>query len=185
MCTLNITPFFPLRIFKFECTDHYINAMDSSNERMKTLLSVSIAEHDYSLNKKQKNRKGSSKLEQEEAAFELQVQLNNYPGDVDPNEPLYCFCRRVSFGRMIGCENETCKYEWFHFDCVGVQDPEPEQWWCDDCKPGESDAEATGPKGGPESYAEQSGIDDAGKEVLQADANEDGGNDGSVDQLPS
>ena len=24
---------------------------------------------------------------------------------VDPNEPLYCFCRRVSYGKMVGCDN--------------------------------------------------------------------------------
>ncbi|OQS03360.1 trafficking protein particle complex subunit [Thraustotheca clavata] len=39
---------------------------------------------------------------------------------IDPNEPLYCHCRRVSYGQMIGCDNEDCKYEWFHFDCVGL-----------------------------------------------------------------
>lgn len=24
---------------------------------------------------------------------------------IDPNEPLYCFCKRVSFGEMVGCDN--------------------------------------------------------------------------------
>ena len=39
---------------------------------------------------------------------------------VDPNEPTYCVCNRVSFGEMIACENETCAVEWFHFACVGL-----------------------------------------------------------------
>ncbi len=28
------------------------------------------------------------------------------------NEPLYCYCQRVSFGEMIGCDDDYCKYEW-------------------------------------------------------------------------
>ena len=25
---------------------------------------------------------------------------------VDPNEPTYCFCHQVSYGEMIGCDNQ-------------------------------------------------------------------------------
>ena len=28
---------------------------------------------------------------------------------IDPNEPTYCFCNRVSFGEMIACDNDHCK----------------------------------------------------------------------------
>eukprot|EP00753_Platysulcus_tardus_P017716 PLAT6467.1.p1 GENE.PLAT6467.1~~PLAT6467.1.p1 ORF type:complete len:290 (+),score=93.82 PLAT6467.1:85-870(+) len=38
---------------------------------------------------------------------------------VDPNEPLYCICRKVSYGAMVGCDNDDCPIEWFHFECVG------------------------------------------------------------------
>ncbi|KAF9897263.1 Inhibitor of growth protein 5, partial [Lobosporangium transversale] len=27
--------------------------------------------------------------------------------DIDPNEPLYCFCQQVSFGDMVGCDNDS------------------------------------------------------------------------------
>jgi hypothetical protein len=39
---------------------------------------------------------------------------------VDPNEPVYCTCRRVSFGNMIACENPDCLIEWYHFTCVNL-----------------------------------------------------------------
>ena len=26
---------------------------------------------------------------------------------IDPNEPTYCICNRVSFGNMIACDNEN------------------------------------------------------------------------------
>lgn len=32
----------------------------------------------------------------------------------EKDEELYCFCQRQSFGEMIGCDNPTCQYEWFH-----------------------------------------------------------------------
>lgn len=39
----------------------------------------------------------------------------------DPNEPRYCYCNRVSFGEMVGCDGEECKIEWFHLECVGLR----------------------------------------------------------------
>ncbi|ODV85598.1 hypothetical protein CANARDRAFT_188556, partial [[Candida] arabinofermentans NRRL YB-2248] len=47
-------------------------------------------------------------------------------------EELYCVCRGPSTGRMIACDNPTCKYEWFHYKCVGIyKDPEPnKRWFC-------------------------------------------------------
>jgi len=33
--------------------------------------------------------------------------LSNYIPTVDPNEPLYCTCRQVSYGEMIGCDGEV------------------------------------------------------------------------------
>uniref|UniRef100_H3G7E0 Inhibitor of growth protein n=1 Tax=Phytophthora ramorum TaxID=164328 RepID=H3G7E0_PHYRM len=52
---------------------------------------------------------------------------------IDPNEPIYCSCRRVSFGQMVGCDNDDCKYEWFHFSCVGLTDQPAGKWYCQDC----------------------------------------------------
>ncbi|RPA87609.1 hypothetical protein BJ508DRAFT_410368 [Ascobolus immersus RN42] len=46
----------------------------------------------------------------------------------------YCFCNSVSWGNMVGCDNDDCKYEWFHWSCVGI-DKEPEgQWFCSECQ---------------------------------------------------
>ncbi|TMW69521.1 hypothetical protein Poli38472_001677 [Pythium oligandrum] len=53
---------------------------------------------------------------------------------IDPNEPIYCHCRRVSYGQMVGCDNDDCKYEWFHFECVGLTDQPQGTWYCNDCK---------------------------------------------------
>jgi len=52
---------------------------------------------------------------------------------IDPNEPTYCICNRVSFGEMVGCDNIDCKVEWFHFECVGLTHPPKGKWYCPDC----------------------------------------------------
>ncbi|GEQ68024.1 hypothetical protein JCM33374_g1690 [Metschnikowia sp. JCM 33374] len=58
-------------------------------------------------------------------------------GAEDADNNLYCFCQRVSFGEMIGCDNDDCKYEWFHWECVGITSPpnDDEIWYCPDCGP--------------------------------------------------
>ncbi|ORY66625.1 hypothetical protein BCR35DRAFT_282865 [Leucosporidium creatinivorum] len=53
----------------------------------------------------------------------------------DPTEPTYCYCDRVSFGDMIGCENEDCLREWFHMECVGLTAAPSGVWFCRDCGP--------------------------------------------------
>jgi len=56
---------------------------------------------------------------------------------VSPGEPTYCFCNRVSFGEMIGCDNQNCQIEWFHIECVGITSEmlrsTKEKWYCPDC----------------------------------------------------
>lgn len=47
---------------------------------------------------------------------------------------LYCFCRQVSYGNMIACDNKDCKYEWFHWGCVGLTAPPKGIWYCPDCR---------------------------------------------------
>ena len=73
---------------------------------------------------------------------------------VDPNEPRYCVCGDVSWGTMIACDNTDdvssrpgwtprytlmnlqCDREWFHLECVNLQDMPPRRtkWYCPDCR---------------------------------------------------
>jgi chromatin modification-related protein YNG2 len=60
------------------------------------------------------------------------AESNGHGGDEDKN--LYCFCQNVSFGEMVGCDNDDCKYEWFHYECVGLKEPPKGKWYCSDCQ---------------------------------------------------
>lgn len=35
-------------------------------------------------------------------------------------EQRYCYCNQISYGEMVGCDNDDCPREWFHLDCVGL-----------------------------------------------------------------
>lgn len=64
--------------------------------------------------------------------FENEPVLNMMP--VDPNEPTYCYCQRVSFGNMVACDNTQCDIEWFHFECVGLMEKPKSNWYCSICR---------------------------------------------------
>jgi chromatin modification-related protein YNG2 len=66
-------------------------------------------------------------------AFELDEHGAN-EGEDEKDENLYCFCQKVSYGEMIGCDSDECKFEWFHLDCVGLSKPLPQVWYCSDCQ---------------------------------------------------
>lgn len=75
-------------------------------------------------------------------------------GDIDADEPTYCYCNSVSYGEMVACDADTCAREWFHLACVGLKvapgsksehasyiyvdtgrklNPTA-KWYCEDCK---------------------------------------------------
>ncbi|KDQ64185.1 hypothetical protein JAAARDRAFT_43346 [Jaapia argillacea MUCL 33604] len=71
------------------------------------------------------------------------------------DKELYCFCQKLSYGEMIGCDNTGCRYQWFHLSCVNLKPPLPETWYCDECikngdaKPGyTANSASTGGSGG-------------------------------------
>ncbi|XP_076801115.1 inhibitor of growth protein 3-like isoform X2 [Clavelina lepadiformis] len=51
----------------------------------------------------------------------------------DPNEPRYCICNQVSYGEMVGCDNDKCPIEWFHYGCVELSEAPKGKWYCPQC----------------------------------------------------
>ncbi len=104
----------------YDIIDKKIELFDKRTESIADLLAVDPNE---TLSKhKKKKRKAQTEGPGEEIV-------------IDPNEPVYCTCRMVSFGKMIGCENAECPIEWFHLNCVGIpENAVPDAWYCYDCK---------------------------------------------------
>lgn len=49
---------------------------------------------------------------------EMETEVDIIDGaEVEADDQLYCFCQQKSFGEMIGCDNDKCKYEWVRATC--------------------------------------------------------------------
>ncbi|XP_014010905.1 inhibitor of growth protein 2 isoform X5 [Salmo salar] len=75
--------------------------------------------------KSAKKKKRKAKQERDSSPVEFTI---------DPNEPTYCLCEQVSYGEMIGCDNDACPIEWFHFSCVGLTYKPKGKWFCPKCR---------------------------------------------------
>lgn len=49
------------------------------------------------------------------------------------DDRVYCICQKVSFGDMVACDNPNCKFEWFHWNCVGLKSEPLGTWVCPPC----------------------------------------------------
>ena len=77
-----------------------------------------------------------AQAEPEENATIDPIDVNVGVGQVD--EKLWCVCNKPADGDMIGCDNSECKTEWFHFECVKIRKVPKGDWFCKDCRSGNS-----------------------------------------------
>ncbi|KAI1313644.1 hypothetical protein F5Y03DRAFT_337280 [Xylaria venustula] len=87
-----------------------------------------------------KKARGNAKKEKgtnQQPEPEVEVEVDDDGNIIDPNEPRYCLCNRVSFGTMIQCDNvDNCEKEWFHLECVGLSEipARTTKWYCPQCR---------------------------------------------------
>ncbi|XP_017313682.1 inhibitor of growth protein 1 [Ictalurus punctatus] len=81
---------------------------------------------------REKRAKTSKKKKRSKAKQDREASPADLP--IDPNEPTYCLCEQVSYGEMIGCDNDECPIEWFHFSCVGLNHKPKGKWYCPKCR---------------------------------------------------
>lgn len=92
---------------KFEKRDSDVEGMNDKGKKRK--LERKYIEHMDGNNKKKARRKDAA------------------------DEETYCICNQVSYGEMIGCDNDNCKTEWFHFSCMSLTSKPKGEWFCPDC----------------------------------------------------
>ena len=78
--------------------------------------------------KKRKGKKSDDKQQKNKSSNE---NLNNDDSDT---EIRYCFCKQLSFGEMVLCDNEQCTIQWFHFECVDLTTKPRGRWYCPNCR---------------------------------------------------
>ena len=47
---------------------------------------------------------------------------------------LWCYCRKAEEGKMIGCDNSKCPFEWFHLSCLHITQLPKSKWYCTECR---------------------------------------------------
>jgi len=59
---------------------------------------------------------------------ELENQTCELPGDDSCTQPdavdvekTWCISTETECGRMVKCDNEDCRYQWFHYKCVNIR----------------------------------------------------------------
>ncbi|KAI9050061.1 hypothetical protein LZ554_006206 [Drepanopeziza brunnea f. sp. 'monogermtubi'] len=97
--------------------------------------SVSVNKRKGATRKKAHTKKGKKDGREGSAVQETLEEIDDEGNIIDPDEPRYCLCNRVSFGTMVACENK-CDIEWFHLECVGLNEvlPRTTKWYCPACR---------------------------------------------------
>ncbi|PSS22386.1 hypothetical protein M430DRAFT_49514 [Amorphotheca resinae ATCC 22711] len=97
---------------------------------------VSVGKRSAATRKKASTKKDKKDGREGSAAQEVLDEVDDEGNVIDPDEPRYCLCNRVSFGTMIACENGDCEKEWFHLECVNLTDvpPRTTKWYCPECR---------------------------------------------------
>jgi len=149
-----------IAVATYEMIDKHIRKLDSdlakfeSEMKDKGRMSQTESEEEEVVNKKKmkdKKKKGvkeeenNKKKKKAKKVENLTTPLISYVGSgvpqevldmpVDPNEPTYCVCQQVSYGEMIGCDNQDCPIEWFHFGCMDLSHKPKGKWYCPKCLP--------------------------------------------------
>jgi inhibitor of growth protein 3 len=110
----------------------------AASEEDSGLTSADASETDAS---QSRARRGQKKKQQQQAVKEeVDVDMEEGEGgddDMDDNdEGLYCYCQKQSYGEMVGCENGSCPYQWFHIGCINMKElpADDEDWYCPECR---------------------------------------------------
>ena len=71
---------------------------------------VSVGKRSAATRKKAGTKKEKKDGREGSAVQEIFDEIDDEGNIIDPDEPRYCLCNRVSFGTMIGCENENVSF---------------------------------------------------------------------------
>ncbi|XP_067945847.1 inhibitor of growth protein 5-like [Watersipora subatra] len=141
----------------YEMVDKHIRKLDNDLARFEAELKDTSLTIETPAPRAEKGKRGRKKKAEEEDVSKGQKRKKKdtkeaepelpplspdfgagHPSDVldmpvDPNEPTYCICHQVSYGEMIGCDNNDCPIEWFHFPCVSLTSKPKGKWYCPRC----------------------------------------------------
>ena len=54
-------------------------------------------------------------------------------GEEEEDSGKWCYCNENKGGRMIACDNLSCKIKWFHMVCLRMDNEPKGKWVCPTC----------------------------------------------------
>ncbi|WVW81932.1 hypothetical protein I302_103935 [Kwoniella bestiolae CBS 10118] len=80
-------------------------------------------------------KKTSTNSTSANAAYDVKtVDHDNFAVNDEVDSKVYCFCGQVSYGEMIGCDDDDCEIEWFHLACLNLDKTPEGNWICPRCQ---------------------------------------------------
>lgn len=102
----------------------------AASEEDSVLSSADASDTDAS----QPRSRRKKKAQPDDRDVEMEDEGDDEEGDEDNTR--YCFCNQRSYGEMVACENDDCRYQWFHTGCLKMTKvpEEDEDWFCPECR---------------------------------------------------
>ena len=60
--------------------------------------------------------------------------MSSSTSSTEDTEEVWCYCRQPNYGSMIGCSNDDCTIQWFHFECMRIRRAPKGDWYCPSCR---------------------------------------------------
>lgn len=124
-----------------------VQNINNSNKRPKrnvtklsTTLNKSVemnahSDRKSSTNQNKKKTKSNKKSKAQPAKIKkIDSGSESSDSDGDDLQPTYCICEEISYGDMVGCDNDLCPLEWCHFGCVSISRKPKGKWYCPFCR---------------------------------------------------
>ncbi|KAG5984204.1 hypothetical protein E4U55_005744 [Claviceps digitariae] len=111
-------------------TNNNNNTSSNNNNNNNNNSSSNNNNNNSTNNNSRKSHKKASSVAQQVLIQQVQaadtdtsssMQGDDDEGDIDADEPTYCYCNSVSYGEMVACDADGCEREWFHLACVGLK----------------------------------------------------------------
>ncbi|CAI9732033.1 of growth 1-like [Octopus vulgaris] len=121
---------------KEDLTNAKVKQENDRNEKAGSKRQRRQKTHDISKDEEKKEEKDRVPRKKKKRKTKKEKESEKSPIDppIDPDEPTYCECNQVSYGEMIGCDNDLCPIEWFHFSCVNLTSKPKGKWYCPKCR---------------------------------------------------
>ncbi|OAG36569.1 hypothetical protein AYO21_09226 [Fonsecaea monophora] len=107
----------------------------ASEDADSVLSSADASETDASQSRGRRGNKKQQQTASEEPDGDMgeDEEMEDEEGEDDKR---YCFCNQRSYGEMVACENDECRYQWFHTGCLNMKKvpDEDEDWYCPTCR---------------------------------------------------